>query len=402
MKGFFDAAEQHVSAVLRLNGVSRRYPGAGEYALSDLSLTVPPGEVLALVGESGSGKTTALRLIAGFDRPDEGTVELSGQRVAGPEVFSPPEERGVGMVFQDQALFPHLTVGENVAFGLRTLPGSELRARVQQVLELTGVAGLESRYPHELSGGQMQRVAVARSLAPRPSVVLLDEPFNNLDAPLKRRLRRELREVLRASGTAAVLVTHDADEAFALASRIVFLDRGRSVQQGTPQELFETPARADVATFFGPVNVIPAEPADTGYETAFGPVEDVRPSPSLKTIGPGGAGNTRGRELLVRPDAFVISEGIPDCRNAGGGALLIRGRVAEVTFRGAFFELLVSPERVTEGIDAPSLLEVHVSRRTESEHVRWQPGDHICLALRRRPVCAACPAVGHEQVHEHT
>lgn len=400
MKGLIDAAEQGVSAVLRLNGVSRRYPRAAEAALENVSLTLPRGETLALVGESGSGKTTALRLIAGFDRPDEGTVELAGRRVAGPHLFTPPEERGVGMVFQDQALFPHLTVGENVAFGLRTLARSEARERVGTVLELTGVAGLEHRYPHELSGGQMQRVAVARSLAPRPSLLLLDEPFSNLDAPLKRRLRRELRAVLRASGTAAVLVTHDADEAFALASRIVFLDRGRSVQQGTPQELFETPARSDVATFFGPVNVIPAVPEGSGYETAFGPVDDVRPSPSLKSVGRAGSGTGR-RELLVRPDAFVVSDAFSD-RAAASGMLEVRGTVSEVTFRGTFFELLVSPVRVKQKIPAPTLLEAHVARRTESEHPRWRPGDHIRLALRRRPVCAACPAVGRDGMHTHT
>ncbi len=386
--------------VLRLDGVTKRYLRGGQDAVSGLSLDVYSGEVVALVGESGSGKTTALRLIAGFEAPDAGTVELAGRVVAA----DPPERRGVGVVFQDQALFPHLTVFDNVAFGLRGGRGgsTEIRRRVEEVLELTGTADLEARYPHELSGGQVQRVAVARALAPQPTLILFDEPFNNLDAPLKRRLAQELRNILRATETSAVLVTHDPDEAFALASRVVFLKDGREVQRGTPRQLFETPARAEVATFFGPVNVIPAVPMRDGYDTALGRIGQARSSPSLTAVSPGEdvMDTTRGCELLIRPDAFTVdgtddSDAGVDARGVAGprGLLRITGRVREVVFRGDFYEVLVVPELRLHHIRAPHTLEVHVPRLSGADAPPPQADEVVTLSLRRIPVCAACRAL---------
>jgi iron(III) transport system ATP-binding protein len=388
-----------------MESVTARYRGARRDALSDVTLALGRGEVTALVGASGSGKTTALRLVAGFETPRAGSIEIAGRRVAGSGTAVPPERRGVGMVFQDQALFPHLTVGDNVAFGLEERQAQAVRRRVREVLELLGVADLQGRFPHELSGGQMQRVAIARALAPRPGLILLDEPFNNLDAPLRRRLAQDLREVLGGAGVSAVLVTHDADEAFALASRIVFLAAGRVLQQGRPRKLYETPVHAEVARFFGPVNVIPARRAGTGCDTALGHVPHVRRAPPVeppvgRPVGPpvaaaaaaAGAGEA-DCELLVRPDALAPAD-TGDAR----GLLRVRGRVHGVTFRGSYNEVLVEPEPADPTRAAPKLLDVHVPSTVNDHRRDYAAGMPIELVLHAPPVCAA----GWSLVHTHT
>ncbi|MGH7350545.1 MAG: ABC transporter ATP-binding protein, partial [Candidatus Rokuibacteriota bacterium] len=197
--------------VLLLERVTKRFSAAESPAVDGLSLQVAEGEILALLGPSGCGKTTTLRLIAGLESPDAGTITIRGQVVAGPGRSVPPEERGIGIVFQDYALFPHLTVGDNVGFGL---PRAGRLPRVEEVLDLVGLGGFGPRYPHELSGGQQQRVAVARALAPAPALMLLDEPFSNLDADLRTQMRDEVERILRTSRTTAVFVTHDQEEAF--------------------------------------------------------------------------------------------------------------------------------------------------------------------------------------------
>jgi iron(III) transport system ATP-binding protein len=214
-------------------------------AVNDMSFRVARGQILALFGPSGCGKTTALRLVAGFERPDGGRVEIDGQRVAGGGVYVPPERRRVGIVFQDYALFPHFTVADNVAFGL---PRSAARARqVEALLEQVGLGGLGARWPHQLSGGQQQRVALARALAPRPRLLLLDEPFSNLDAALRARVRVEVRAILAEAGLTAVFVTHDRDEALSLADEVAVLEAGRILQIGPPDELYRSPASPTVA-----------------------------------------------------------------------------------------------------------------------------------------------------------
>ena len=240
-----------MSAAVRLQGVGRSYGPVT--AVRDVDLEVGRGEVLALLGPSGCGKTTTLRLIAGFEAPDAGTVEVGGRTVAGPGINVPPEKRRVGMVFQDYALFPHLTVFQNVAYGL---PGGK-KARVEEVLALAHLEGLGGRMPHELSGGQQQRVALARALAPGPEVVLLDEPFSNLDAALRVRVRAEMRDILADAGATAVFVTHDQEEALSLADEVAVMMDGTVVQKAAPEVLYHNPASRRIAEFVGEANFIP-------------------------------------------------------------------------------------------------------------------------------------------------
>lgn len=201
------------------------------HVLNGFSLHIDAGEIGCLLGASGCGKTTALRAIAGFERVEQGTIYVGGRCVAGPNLHLPPEQRNVGMVFQDYALFPHLTAAQNVAFGLRKQPKEQQHARVQQLLTLVELSGLAERYPHEMSGGQQQRIALARALAPQPAVLLLDEPLSSLDPDSRKRLGQEVRDILRAAGQTALLVTHSEDEAQLMANKISYLKEGRLLEE---------------------------------------------------------------------------------------------------------------------------------------------------------------------------
>ena len=242
--------------VIDLNNVSKRYWPGPVKALVDVSIDVRQGEILTLLGPSGCGKTTTLRLIAGFEAPDQGEVRILDRSVSGNGCWVPPENRGVGMVFQDYALFPHLTVGDNVMFGLHGRRASDRPQRARDVLRLLDLSHHFDRYPHELSGGQQQRVALARAIAPEPVVVLMDEPFSNLDAHLRDNVRDEVVESLRAAGITCVLVSHDQRDALAISDRVAVMNQGRMEQIGTPQEIYKHPESIFVATFVGRTNLL--------------------------------------------------------------------------------------------------------------------------------------------------
>jgi len=244
---------------LRCAGLTKRY--GDTVAVDHVDLEVPRGSLTALLGPSGCGKTTVLRLVAGLLDPDAGVIEIDGHVVTGPGVALAPERRNVGMVFQDYALFPHLNVARNVAYGLRHLPRSERPARVTSALSLVGLEALSQRLPTALSGGQQQRVALARALAPEPDLILLDEPFSNLDASLRATVREEVRAILRAAEQTAVFVTHDQEEALSLADLVAVMDQGRIHQVAAPQTLYTQPATRFVAEFVGEADVLPGSRA---------------------------------------------------------------------------------------------------------------------------------------------
>ncbi len=232
---------------------------------------------MGLLGPSGCGKTTLLRIIAGFEGISQGTVAIAGQTVSSTQGCLPPEKRNTGMVFQDYALFPHLTVGANIAFGLKRSQKSAKNSkyRVKEVLELVGLAGLEHRYPHQLSGGQQQRIALARALAPQPSLILLDEPLSNLDVQVRQRLREEIRSILKAAGTSAIFVTHDREEALAISDRIAVMRYGCIEQIGTPEAIYIQPASRFVAEFVTQANFLPARRQGKLWQTEIGTIEIV-------------------------------------------------------------------------------------------------------------------------------
>jgi iron(III) transport system ATP-binding protein len=240
-----------MQAMIEASGLVRRFGPVT--AVDDVSLQIDQGAVVAVLGPSGCGKTTLLRLLAGFERPDAGSLRLGGVEVAG-GAWVPPERRRVGLVFQDYALFPHLSVAENIGFGLRRAGRGD---RVRELLAQAGLEAYGDRYPHELSGGQQQRIAVARALAPRPRIVLLDEPWNTIDGHLREALRADVIDTLRREGVTVVLVTHEREEAFALADQIVLLHDGRVEQTGTAEELYYAPVSEWAARFIGDANFIP-------------------------------------------------------------------------------------------------------------------------------------------------
>jgi iron(III) transport system ATP-binding protein len=289
--------------LLVLDRISKRFGPADPPAVDGLSLQVAEGEILALLGPSGCGKTTTLRLIAGLETPDAGTIALRGQIVTGAGRNVPPEERGIGIVFQDYALFPHLTVGDNVGFGLPRAGRAARRTRVDEVLDLVGLAGFGARYPHELSGGQQQRVALARALAPAPALMLLDEPFSNLDADLRAQMRDEVERILRTTGTTAVFVTHDQEEAFTLADRVGVLQAGRVEQLAPPEQLYHRPTTRFVASFVGAADFLPGLVSAQGIVTEVGTFANVDQLPVGDRV-----------DVMIRPDDITF---VPQPDGAG-------------------------------------------------------------------------------------
>ncbi|MDO3440804.1 ABC transporter ATP-binding protein [Agrobacterium sp. V1] len=283
------------SAALELKSVGKRFGDTD--VLSDIDLSVERGEIICLVGRSGCGKSTLLRIVAGVETPDHGSVSLNGSTVADSAVFVEPEKRNIGFVFQDYALFPHLTVEQNVMFGLRTLAKAEARRRAEEMIEHVHLQDLAKRYPHTLSGGEQQRVALARALAPQPGLLLMDEPFSNLDRGLRDNVREETLGLLRQLGTTAIMVTHDPEEALSAGDRVVLMQRGRIVQSGTGYEIHDNPKTRYAADFFCAFNKIEGRVKQGRVETPLGLLGDASDLPDgLAAV------------AYVRPNAISIIE----------------------------------------------------------------------------------------------
>lgn len=334
---------------LRLERVSRRFGAVT--ALAEISFNLGRGEILCLLGASGCGKSTLLRLIAGVERPDGGEITLAGRVLAGQGGFVAPEARGIGFMFQDYALFPHLNVAENVAFGLRGVPADALRARVAEVLAVAGVAGLAARYPHQLSGGESQRVALARALAPRPGLLLMDEPFSNLDQGLRDSVRAETLALLRQLGVAAILVTHDPAEALAVADHLAVMHAGKIEALADPRSLYHAPPTLYAARFLGPGSTLRGVVAGGALLTPLG-----------RFAAPG-LDEGQAAVAFFRPQALAL------CDPSEGAA----ARIERAEFLGAQERLVLRLE--TGGaalrLDLPSARQPHSPERVG---LRLDPG----------------------------
>ena len=321
-------------ASITIKGLTKTFaPGDDDApaAVAGLDLDIKDNQFITLLGPSGCGKTTTLRMIAGYIIPDAGTIHVNGQLVSSPGSVTPPDQRGMGMVFQNYAVWPHKTVYENVVFGLkiRKTPSAQVKKKMEETLALVNLTGLEARYPNELSGGQQQRVAFARSLVVEPEILLLDEPLSNLDAKLREQMRVELKRLQRRTGITFVYVTHDQAEALALSDQIAVLHAGRLQQYGTPQEVYGRPANRVVADFMGLVNLIPAKVA--GARDGMGTIEAAG-GLRLEVPLPSGIKNGDGVEVSIRPENIRLGA-------AAGG---VRATISDRTFLGNINEYYAS------------------------------------------------------------
>ncbi|MFI0547100.1 MAG: ABC transporter ATP-binding protein [Brachymonas sp.] len=313
---------------LQLENIAVEYGQAPrvQRAVDGVSLDLPTGEIGALIGPSGCGKSSLLRAVAGLQAISTGSIHAGGQLLSKPSYNLAPEVRGVGMVFQDYALFPHMSVARNIAFGLAQLPRPAQQARIAEVLDLVGLADLAQRMPHELSGGQQQRVALARALARKPAVLLLDEPFSSLDAAMREKLAQEVRSILKAAGSTALVVTHDQHEAFAMADRIGVMQAGQLQQWDSPYNIYHQPATRFVAEFVGDAVLLPVQFQAGGQATAQAGSLLQTPLGELALSPEQSAGHAPGAalHLLLRADELVIDNASP-----------LQATVTQVQFRGS-------------------------------------------------------------------
>ena len=356
---------QQPALALDLDKVSIRYPQACQNAVSELSLQLQVGEIACLIGASGCGKTSALRAIAGFLAVQSGTIALAHTVVNAPGVQLAPQKRGVGLMFQDLALFPHLSVADNITFGITQQPITVQRSRLAHLLTLLGLQGLENRYPHELSGGQQQRTALARALAPQPSVLLLDEPFSSLDAHLRRQLALDIRLILKKEGVTALMVTHDQHEAFAFADTVGVMHQGRMEQWASPYTLYHEPSTRYVAQFIGEGAFLPGQRrTDTALEHEHVSIElgDITPTDALDSV-PHAHHAVQAVDVLLRPDDVVHDD-----------ASALQAVVVRKAFRGAEFLYTL---QLASGREVLALVPSHhdhavgepIGIRLEADHV---------------------------------
>jgi iron(III) transport system ATP-binding protein len=343
-----------VSGGVVVQGVRKSYGSV--VAVDNVDLELPAGRMTVILGPSGCGKTTTLRIIAGFEAPDQGIVRIDDRVVAGPGTLVAPNERRVGMLFQQLALFPHLDVGDNVAYGLRGASKKERRERVAELLDLVGLPGMERRRPDQLSGGEAQRVALARALAPRPAVVLLDEPFSSLDVALRAGLRAEVRRILRAAAVTTLLVTHDQDEALSMGDQVVVMFDGHVVQAGPPEAVYRYPSAAQVAVFLGDANEVPGDVRGATLHSELGELAVAGDLPD----GPATA--------LIRPEDIDLLPG-------GDG----EGMVEEVDYFG-------HDQLVTVRLPSGRLVRARLHARQQA-----QPGSRVRAVVRGQAPTIAFP-----------
>lgn len=347
-----------MTPVLSLHDVSKSFQ-ASVPVLQQISLQMETGTMVCLLGPSGCGKTTLLRLIAGFEEPDAGTIYLIKRLVSRPGLVVPPEQRQIGMVFQEYALFPHMTIGQNIQFGLFRWPAAWRRTRLGEMLQLVGLEGLAKRYPHELSGGQQQRVALARALAPNPQLLLLDEPFSNLDVNMRQQLREEVQAILARAGITTLLVTHDQEEALSLADALAVINQGRIVQYAMPDEVIQRPHTRFVAEFLALGHFLGGEIRDNHVATEMGQVPltpDWPLTPDCRQV-----------DVLIRPECVQL------CNNQ-------HGTPAQIVHAGFRDTRRLYTLRLPSGATLRGLFPHDVSLRSGDQiHVTLQPADLVAF-----------------------
>ncbi len=337
--------------ILELKNITKKYRNAEKFAVDNISMSVEKGEILALVGESGSGKTTLLRLIAGLEHPEKGTIVLDDNIISEGSKSLPANLRRIGMVFQDYALFPHMNIGENIAYGLSKLSKEERKKRIEDTLKLVNLDEEITKYPHHLSGGQQQRVALARAIAPQPEILLLDEPFSNLDSILRDQVREEVKSIVKKLGITAILVTHDTKDALSMADKIVVLNKGLILQHDRPEMLYEKPSNPYVASIFGKYTTLLAKGTNAGYEMAFGILCTEVPFDSNENI-----------QIFFRPEHTMIV----DLEFAQ-----LKGKVLSISYQGDQKLLTIQSLQEPESVALIS----------SASHLMWEVGDMVGFSI---------------------